>query len=591
MSIQSTNPISSNTPKASVHTYVGYLVWLLIVACLLFSSMPAAGSELQLTDASQVRVFDDVPADHWAFEYIELLYKNGYTEGCSIEPLMFCPEDPLTRAESAVFVERGINGVDTVPTPPQQSVFDDVPLGEWFAKWVNALWEDGYTAGCRTDPLVYCPFQQHTIAEGTVFYLRMLNGPLFEPGEAIGIFADVPKDAWYAKWVEEAYHAGILILCETTPSMRACPNDPLTRAMAAYMMVRAKGLTLGEHAPSAGIWISTQEIMSLPTSGQYWEEVKSAADNLPAEVAEGGHGSTHDVDTLAAALVAVRLQDDGRRRIVADEIREAIANQVELDGNSLSLTRTLPGYILAADIIDLGQFDPMIDNEFRNWLEFVVYELKLDGKTQVEKHLKANNHGTQAAVVRLAADLYLDKMDDFTLAAEMLKAWLGDPSTFQGDFSWGNLCWQADPSHPVGINRMGATMNIAGQIRNIDGVQPDEQRRSGCPSDQWPPPEDVHVWGGLQGIVSQMHILARQGYDSWDWADKAALRAVSWQFDPSRGDAPASGDDLFILPMIDCVYGTVFWDGQPIDHGKQVGWTGWTQSTMHGTTCSIQTSQ
>jgi hypothetical protein len=361
--------------------------------------------------------------------------------------------------------------------------------------------------------------------------------------------------------------------------------------MAAYMMVRAKGLTLGEHAPSAGIWISTQEIMSLPTSGQYWEEVKSAADNLPAEVAEGGHGSTHDVDTLAAALVAVRLQDDGRRRIVADEIREAIANQVELDGNSLSLTRTLPGYILAADIIDLGQFDPMIDNEFRNWLEFVVYELKLDGKTQVEKHLKANNHGTQAAVVRLAADLYLDKMDDFTLAAEMLKAWLGDPSTFQGDFSWGNLCWQADPSDPVGINRMGATMNIAGQIRNIDGVQPDEQRRSGCPSDQWPPPEDVHVWGGLQGIVSQMHILARQGYDSWDWADKAALRAVSWQFDPSRGDAPASGDDLFILPMIDCVYGTVFWDGQPVDHGKQVGWTGWTQSTMHGTTCSIQTSQ
>ena len=176
-------------------------------------------------------------------------------------------------------------------------------------------------------------------------------------------------------------------------------------------------------------------------------------------------------------------------------------------------------------------------------------------------------------------------MDDFADAAEVLKAWLGDPSTFSGEFNWGNLCWQADANHHVGINRKGSSMIIAGVLRDVDGVQPDEQRRSGCPGDKWPPPEDVHVWGGLQGIVGQMHILSRYGYDAWNWGDQAALRAVSWQHDPARGDAPASGDDLFILPMIDCAYGTNFWNGQTVDYGKQVGWTAWTQPAMMGGAC------
>jgi hypothetical protein len=330
-------------------------------------------------------------------------------------------------------------------------------------------------------------------------------------------------------------------------------------------------------ADRPGIWISPQELMERPTEGAAWEALLKAADRLPGMQAQGGHGSTHDVHVMAAALVATRLEDEGRKRVVADEIGEAIQNQVELDGNSLSLTRTLPGYIIAADLIDLANFDPGLDAQFRQWLRHVVYELKLDGKTQIEKHKKANNHGTQAAVVRLAADLYLGEMEDFALAAEMLKAWLGEPSSYDGGFNWGNLCWQADPNNQVGINRKGSKMFIAGSWRDVDGVQPDEQRRSGCPGDKWPPPEDVHVWGGLQGVVGQAIILSRHGYPQvWEWADQAILRAISWQFDPLRGDAPASGDDLWILPVVDCVYGSSFWSGETVGYGKQVGWTDWT---------------
>jgi hypothetical protein len=188
--------------------------------------------------------FMDVPTTHWAYDAIEALYQAGYVAGCSEDPLLYCPESILTRAESAVFVERGILGADTLPDQPAQQTFADVPLEEWFAKWANALWDDGYTSGCGTDPLTYCPLQDHTRAEGSVFFLRMMHGIDYVPPDPAGLFADVPAEAWYADWAEAAFNAGIIPACETEPELRFCPDDPLDRAMAAYMMVQAKGLSV-----------------------------------------------------------------------------------------------------------------------------------------------------------------------------------------------------------------------------------------------------------------------------------------------------------------------------------------------------------
>jgi hypothetical protein len=188
--------------------------------------------------------FTDVPSDHWAYDYIEMLYQEGYIAGCSIDPLMYCPEATMIRAESAVFVERGIHGAETLPDQPTEQVFADVPLTEWFAKWATALWDDGYTSGCGIDPLIYCPLQGHTRAEGSVFFLRMMHGVDYVPPEPSGLFADVPTTAWYADWSEAAYNAGIIPACHTEPELLFCPEDPLDRAMAAYMMVQAKGIQI-----------------------------------------------------------------------------------------------------------------------------------------------------------------------------------------------------------------------------------------------------------------------------------------------------------------------------------------------------------
>ncbi|MCK5314266.1 MAG: S8 family serine peptidase [Anaerolineales bacterium] len=192
--------------------------------------------------ATPTSIFVDVPFGHWAFEYINVLFNAGYIAGCSAEPRLYCPENILSRAESAVFVMRGNYGAISDPpySPPGSPTFSDVASGFWGYGWIESLWIDGFTAGCGTDPLIYCPTNQHTRAEGSVFFLRIKNGVAYTPPTPAGIFNDVDLDAWYADWVEAAYNEGLLPECQVAP-LSFCPNDQLDRSWAAYMMVQAKG--------------------------------------------------------------------------------------------------------------------------------------------------------------------------------------------------------------------------------------------------------------------------------------------------------------------------------------------------------------
>jgi len=194
--------------------------------------------------------FTDVPFDHPYHDHIEALYQEGYVAGCSSDPLMYCPDQVMNRAESTVFVERGVHGAETLPSQPTEQIFADVPLNEWFAKWSAALWDDGYTEGCGTDPLIYCPLQEHTRTEGCVFFLRMMHGVDYMPPDPQGIFKDISLDWWGAKWVEAAYNAGLIRACGTDPELKFCPEQGLTRAIAAYMMVQAKEVPLPTPTPT-----------------------------------------------------------------------------------------------------------------------------------------------------------------------------------------------------------------------------------------------------------------------------------------------------------------------------------------------------
>jgi hypothetical protein len=70
----------------------------------------------------------------------------------------------------------------------------------------------------------------------------MLNGSNYTPTPPpSGLFSDVDLSWWGAPWAEAAYTAGLIPACQTSPDLLFCPNQPLTRAWAAYIMVQAKG--------------------------------------------------------------------------------------------------------------------------------------------------------------------------------------------------------------------------------------------------------------------------------------------------------------------------------------------------------------
>jgi hypothetical protein len=209
---------------------------LVIVILVVFLALDVASS----AETAPGQSFVDVPPENPYFDYIEYLYQEGYTAGCSQDPLMYCPEDELTRAQSSVFILRGSRGVDFIPVQPIQQFFGDVGLNAWYADWVTALFEEGFTEGCGSNPLIYCPENAHTRSEGTVFLLRMVRGKDYEPPPARGYFADVEPGKWYEKWVDAAYDVGLLEPCATTPQLHYCPEEPLTRQAAAFMLYRAK---------------------------------------------------------------------------------------------------------------------------------------------------------------------------------------------------------------------------------------------------------------------------------------------------------------------------------------------------------------
>jgi photosystem II stability/assembly factor-like uncharacterized protein len=184
--------------------------------------------------------FEDVPASHWAWPYIERLYDAGITGGCTVNPLFYCPEATVTRAQMAVFLGRGIHGPSyTPPGAGNDTGFGDVPSEHWAAAWIKQLAVDGITGGCGGGN--YCPEAAVTRAQMAVFLLRSHYAVSYSPpdvGAGTG-FGDVPSVYWAAAWIKQLVTEGITTGCG---GGNYCPEEPVTRAQMAVFLVRTFGL-------------------------------------------------------------------------------------------------------------------------------------------------------------------------------------------------------------------------------------------------------------------------------------------------------------------------------------------------------------
>ena len=132
-------------------------VWLVRVA---------DGKDPEPVSASR---FVDVDSGQWWAAHAERLAELGITLGCSAEPARYCPDLPVTRAQTASFLKRAFS-LD--PAAPAGFTDTDANL---HAAAIDALHDAGITKGCSDDPLRFCPNQATKRIQMAIFLNRVRN--------------------------------------------------------------------------------------------------------------------------------------------------------------------------------------------------------------------------------------------------------------------------------------------------------------------------------------------------------------------------------------------------------------------------------
>ena len=321
-----------------------------------------------------------------------------------------------------------------------------------------------------------------------------------------------------------------------------------------------------------GVWITPDELAALPCSGRAWEALERAARSRPEAPDLTDQDQRTNVVVLAKALVAVRTGSQSLREEVIDLCLQAVGT--EKGARSLAVGRELPAYIFAADLVGLPEPEAA---RFSGWLRTLL-DTDLRGRSlRSTQEDRPNNWGTHAGAARAAIAVYLDDEEELERCAQVFRGWLGDRSAYS-EFRFGDLSWQHDPQHPVGINPVGSERDG----HSIDGAQPEEMRRGGpC---RFPPAPTGYAWEALQGACVLAEILHRSGRDAWTWQDNALSRAVRFLYSLPW---PAEGDDLWLLPLINRRTGSTWPEAERARPGKNAGWTDWTHGSGAGPSSSV----
>jgi hypothetical protein len=189
--------------------------------------------------ANTLTPFADVLYGNPSLDFVQSVWAYGITGGCvATNPLTYCPNRDITRAEMSVFIERGVHGSAYIP-PVVALTYSDTSTN-MFKYWIEALKADSITGGCGGTN--YCPGRSITRAEVSVFLLRGKYGPTFIPAAPTGtVWLDVPVTYWAARWAERLGLDGITAGCG---GGNFCPNKNVSRAEMAVLVQRTFNLPL-----------------------------------------------------------------------------------------------------------------------------------------------------------------------------------------------------------------------------------------------------------------------------------------------------------------------------------------------------------
>ncbi|MDX1412350.1 MAG: hypothetical protein R3351_09350, partial [Nitrospirales bacterium] len=181
------------------------------------------------------------------------------------------------------FVTDG-TGVITLSTP----TFSDVPLSHPYWQPIEILYANGYTAGCSTTPLLFCPDTIMNRAQSAVFMVRGNFGGGYIPAPATHIYVDNWSGApWAESWAEAMYNEGLTAGCSTTV-LKFCPYDQLTNVQVAVFGLRMKyGVA---YTPPAGTGTVFADMTDAGFWGTGWAEQAYADGIVPSCGTDVGTG-------------------------------------------------------------------------------------------------------------------------------------------------------------------------------------------------------------------------------------------------------------------------------------------------------------
>jgi len=318
-----------------------------------------------------------------------------------------------------------------------------------------------------------------------------------------------------------------------------------------------------------GLWTSVGELADKPVQGIPWTELLKAADIAdPNQATVSDQNSNNNAEILAAAIVFARTGNTAYKEKVEQACQNLTAAGKPAD-RTLAWARETGAYALAADLVG---YKPAA---FKEWLHNMAETyVASDNRTLLEMfRVRPNNWGTMGFGSLCAIYGFLQ---DTTRLEEIREYWIQmviGPKP--ADVVYGDdLSWHLDTGNLRLINPKGSEK----QGLNIDGVLPDDMRRNGSFSNPPPAPSTSYHWETLQGIIMGARILDRIGLPIWAVADSAINRAVyliQVDWENQYGSWKAEGDDLWMLPFVDQIYGTTYREinqERTWQHGKNVGW-------------------
>jgi hypothetical protein len=341
--------------------------------------------------------------------------------------------------------------------------------------------------------------------------------------------------------------------------------------------------------PGKGVWISTQEIAALPTSGAAWTQLYNDAKRDPGTPDLSNQDAKHGHYVMAAALVCART---GEFCAKAEQgILSAIGT--EQGARWLAIGRTLGAYVIAADVMNLradgnpNSAGSRVEAWMRGWLTTRIADNVSGQLRTFAPYHSGSNAAAQEGFVHAAVAAYLSDTAALKHNWDMFRVFVCDAGApnLAIDLGQGvSSGWAHDSSKPCAINPKGTTKQVpagrpgAGGTFRIDGSIINDMRRGG--DYQWEPGWTGYPWTGLAGIVPGAAVLHRQGFPAFDAADRAVLRtheylwflsqntATSGWFDGSRGSE--------VVQLVNHYYGASYSVSSPTQVGHTIGYTGWT---------------